>query len=211
MAGRSSITLRLNFPNFPIFNGLGLHTNLTSVGIRLNRDTRPNHFYPQSGSFFVATTDFFSQALGSKYSFQAERVEVDKFWSLSAKQVLAYEANFCGTSGSPPFYGNCIYGTNNDLRGYTAGRYFTRYAMATQLEYRLILPMRLGVVGFGGIGEVIPGGSQLLQRIQSSHFLPSAGGGLRFVLSKKYHVNLRVDVARGVDGHTFGLGVGEAF
>jgi hypothetical protein len=47
--------------------------------------------------------------------------------------------------------------------------------------------------------------------VQSSHFLPSGGGGLRFELSKKYHVNLRADIAQGRDGHTFGMGVGEAF
>jgi hypothetical protein len=46
---------------------------------------------------------------------------------------------------------------------------------------------------------------------ESGYFLPSGGGGLRFLLSKKYHVNLRADIAQGVDGHTFSVGVGEAF
>ena len=32
-----------------------------------------------------------------------------------------------------------------------------------------------------------------------------------FELSKKYHVNLRADIAQDKDGHTFGMGVGEAF
>jgi hypothetical protein len=31
-------------------------------------------------------------------------------------------AFLCTTGGRPPFYGNCIYGTNNPLRGYTAGQ-----------------------------------------------------------------------------------------
>jgi hypothetical protein len=75
----------------------------------------------------------------------------------------------------------------------------------------LVLPKRFGLVVFGGLGGVIPGGSQALQVVQTSHFLPSGGGGLRFELSKKYHVNLRADIAQGRDGHTFGMGVGEAF
>lgn len=83
--------------------------------------------------------------------------------------------------------------------------------LTTQLEYRLVLPKRFGLVVFGGVGGVIPGGSQLLQRVQSSHFLPGGGGGLRFELSKRYHLNLRADIAQGRDGHTFGMGVGEAF
>jgi hypothetical protein len=212
MSGNSFITVRPNnVTNFPIPPDIGLHTTLRSIGAKLTRDTRPNHFYPVSGTFFTFSADFFSQDLGSKYSFQSYRSQFDKYWSLSSKQVLAYDADFCGTSGKPPFYGNCIYGTNNELRGYTAGRYFTRYTVATQLEYRLVLPKRFGLVMFGGLGGVIPGGSQLSQQVQNSHFLPSGGSGLRFELSKKYHVNLRADIAQGRDGHTFGMGVGEAF
>ena len=210
--GHSVVTVRPNTDNdFPIPPEVGLHTNLTSLGARVLRDTRPNHFYPLGGTYFSFTSDFFSQGLGSKYTFQSYRSEFDKYWSLSDKQVLAYDAYFCGTGGSPPFYGNCIYGTSNELRGYIAGQYFTRYSLATQLEYRLVLPKRFGLVVFGGLGGVIPGGAQVAQMIQTSHFLPAGGGGLRFELSKKYHVNLRADIAQGVNGHTFGMGVGEAF
>jgi outer membrane protein assembly factor BamA len=212
VTGRSFITVAPNGASgVAIPPEIGIHSNLTSIGIRLNRDTRGNHFYPIDGTFFTFTSDFFSNALGSKYSFQSYKTEFDKYWSLNKKQVLAYDANFCATSGTPPFYGNCIYATNNELRGYVAGRYFTRYSMTTQLEYRLVLPKRFGIVVFGGVGGAIPGGSQILQRLESSHFLPSGGGGLRFELSKKYHVNLRADIAQGRDGHTFGMGVGEAF
>jgi hypothetical protein len=45
--------------------------------------------------------------------------------------------------------------------------------VSTQLEYRLELPKRLGVVGFGGIGEVVPSGDQLLK---NKNFLPGGGG-----------------------------------
>src|SRR5277367_259362 len=212
ITGRSDITLRpSSVTSVPIPPDLGINTNLTSLGARLTRDTRPNHFYPIGGTFFTLTSDFFSQALGSKYSFQSYRTAFDKYWGVSEKQVIAYDANFCGTSGQPPFYGNCIYGTNNELRGYTAGKYFTRYTLATQAEYRLVLPWRFGLVAFGGVGGTIPGGSQLSQKVQNGHFLPAGGGGLRFELSKKYHVNLRADIAQGTDGHTFGMGVGEAF
>src|SRR5208282_1825598 len=210
--GRSFLTVRPNSDRiFPIPPEVGLHTTLTAIGAQLFRDTSLNRFYPTGGTYFTFTADFFSQALGSKYSFQSYKATFSKYWSLSTKQVLAYDAFFCATGGSPPFYGNCIYATNNQLRGYTAGQYFTRYMPTTQLEYRLELPKRFGLVGFGGVGGAIPGGSQLLQRSQSSHFLPSGGGGLRFQLDKKNHVDLRADIARGRNGHTFGLGIGEAF
>lgn len=194
--------------NIAIPPDLGLHTNLRAIGVRLKRDTTSNRFYPTNGTFVDVTSDFFSQALGSKYSFQSYKATFNKYASLTRKQVLAYNAFACGTGGSPPFYGNCIYGTNNQLRGYVAGRYLDRYMVETQLEYRLTLPKRFGVVGFGGIGEVIPGGNQMFR---AKKFLPDVGAGLRFELSKVYHVNLRADLAQGRDGHTFSMGIGEAF
>jgi Omp85 superfamily domain len=209
IVGDSLITIRpSNTYNFPIPPDLGLSTNLVAIGARATWDTSANRFYPLKGSFFTFTSDFFSQDLGSKYSYQSYKAKYDKYWSLSKKQVLAYDGYFCATGGSPPFYGNCIYGASAELRGYTAGRYFERYMMATQAEYRLAWPWRFGVVAFGGIGGVVAGQSQYLQR---SHFLPGGGGGLRFDLSPKYHVNLRADLARGTDGHTFTLGILEAF
>ena len=207
--GDSVITLKPSaVTGVPHPADVGLHTTLTSIGGVVTRDTSRNRFYPTGGTFFNFAADFFSQALGSKYSFQSYKTTFNYYRSLSKKQVLAYNAFFCATGGEPPFYGNCIYGTNSELRGYTAGRYFTRYMLATQLEYRLELPKRFGLVAFGGLGGVIPGSDQLLM---TSKFLPGGGAGLRFQLSQKFHVNLRADIAQGTDGHTFSMGVGEAF
>ena len=192
----------------PIPPDLGIHTTLRALGIHVLRDTRPNHFYPTTGTKLEFTADFFSQALGSKYSFQRYKFTFDKFKSLGKVQVLAYDFYLCDTGGAPPFYGNCIYGTNNELRGYTAGRYLDRHMFATQLEYRLSLPKRLGLAGFAGVGEAVPGETQVLR---SNNLLPSIGGGPRFVMSPKYHVNLRADFARGKDSWTWSMGVGEAF
>jgi hypothetical protein len=208
--GSSTLTLRPSRGNVPPPPpDLGLNTALTAIGATLTRDTSLNRFYPTSGSYFKFTSDFYSQTLGSKYSFQSYVTTFTKYWGLSKNQVLAYDAYFCATGGAPPFYGNCIYGASNQVRGYAAGKYFDRYMVTTQLEYRLSLPMRIGVVAFGGAGEAIPGGDQLLFRNNS--FLPAGGGGLRFLLSKEYHVNLRADIARGRDGHTFSMGIGEVF
>ncbi len=209
LTGHSLITVRGEPDStVPTPQDLGLRTTLTSLGVAVNRDTRPNRFYPTTGMVFNFTSDFFAQRLGSKYSFQSYRLMFNKYGSLSKNQVLAYNAFFCATGGEPPFYGNCIYGTRNELRGYEAGRYLDRYMIATQLEYRLVLPKRLGVVGFGGIGGVATGARQFFR---NSAFLPAGGAGLRFMLSKAYHVNLRADIAAGKNEHTFSMGVNEAF
>ena len=206
--GSSLLTLKPNDGNIPpIPPDIGVHTNLRALGFEVVRDSRPNRFYPVKGSLIKFTGDFFGKDLGSKYSFQSYKFTFNKYASLGQKQVFAYNLFFCGTGGEPPFYGNCIYGTNNELRGYTAGRYLDKYMFATQLEYRLDLRWRLGVVAFGGFGAVAPG----TDKFRTNQFLPAGGTGIRFLLSKKYHVNLRTDFAWGKDNFTWSMGVGEAF
>ncbi|MGC2476909.1 MAG: BamA/TamA family outer membrane protein, partial [Candidatus Sulfotelmatobacter sp.] len=209
--GQSLVTLAPNqiksLPPLP--PGFGIHNEMRALGLRIIRDTRPNHFFPTAGEKLEFTADFFMQSLGSKYSFQAYRLFFNQYHSLSKNQVLAYDLFACATSGQPPFYGNCIYGSSNELRGYTAGKYFDRHMFAAQVEYRLTLPYGIGLAGFTGVGEVIPGSSQLL--FKNSHFLPDVGGGPRYELSKKYHVNLRTDFARGRGSWTWSMGIGEAF
>jgi hypothetical protein len=205
--GTSVVTIRQENDQVKPPPDIGLHDELVALGVIATRDTSKNRFYPTHGSFLQITGDFFSQGLGSKYTFQSYRFKFDKYFSLSPKQVLAYDAFVCLTGGSPPFYGNCIYGANNELRGYTAGQYLDRYMLATQLEYRQTLPKRFGYVLFGGLGGVIPGSDQP----RKSHFLPDIGAGLRYELSTKYHVNLRLDAARGNGSYTWAMGVGEAF
>ena len=208
LTGNSSITLRSENENdVTPPPDVGIHTGLTAVGLHANRDTRPNRFYPEKGTFFDFTSMFFSDALGSKYSFESYRFTFNYYHSIGTKQVLAYNLFNCATAGNAPFYGQCIFGTNNELRGYVAGQYIDTNMIATQLEYRRTLPWRFGMVAFVGVGEVAPG----LGEIQGDHLLPAGGGGLRFTISQKYKLNLRLDVAQGKDGHTFSMGIGEAF
>jgi Omp85 superfamily domain len=209
-AGNSFTTLgSINAKIPPLPPGFGIHNTMRALGVRLMRDTRPNQFYPTAGTKLEITSDFFMQSIGSKYSFQAYRFIFDKYLSLGKNQVLAYDLFGCATGGQPPFYGNCVYGTSNELRGYTAGKYFDRYMAATQVEYRLTLPKGFGLAAFGGLGGVVPGSGQVL--FKNSHFLPDIGGGPRYELSKKYHVNLRTDFAKGRDSWSWSMGVGEAF
>jgi len=208
LTGNSNIVQRSeNVNGVAVPPDVGIQTRLTAVGFHANRDTRPNRFYPEKGTLFDFTSMFFSDALGSKYSFESYRVAFNYYHSLGTKQVLAYNLFNCATAGNAPFYGQCIFGTNNELRGYVSGQYIDTNMIATQIEYRRTLPWRFGMVAFVGVGEVAPG----LGEMQADHLLPAGGGGLRFKVSQKYKLNFRFDFAQGKDGHTFSMGIGEAF
>lgn len=54
----------------------------------------------------------------------------------------------------------------------------------------------------------VPGSDQFFR---ANHLLSEDGTDIRYMLSKKYPVNLRTDFAWGKDNFTQGVGVGEAF
>jgi hypothetical protein len=81
------------------------------------------------------------------------------------------------------------------------GRYLDRYMIATQVECRVWLPKRIG----SAASRSRPGEKEIFR---INNFLPSIGGGPRFQLSAKYHVNLRADFAQGKESWTWSMEVG---
>jgi len=70
----------------------------------------------------------------------------------------------CVVGGNVPFSDLCMYGRNNDLRGYTTGQYRDKAMLAAQAEVRWSLAHRWGAVAFGGIGSIGPSFNELLQQ-----------------------------------------------
>jgi hypothetical protein len=186
---------------------IDFRSNSAALGFHLQRDRRDSTFYPTKGSLLDFTGDFFDQAWGSRREYQTYKMAYNGFSQIGTRQVFAYRATACSANGSVPFYDLCLFGANNDLRGYTTGQFQNRRMFATQAEYRIELRKRLGVVGFGGVGGVAPRWGDF----RSEQLLPAAGAGLRFTLDKKNHINYRIDVAFGREGRTISIGIGEAF
>lgn len=186
---------------------IDLKSTSAALGFRVQRDKRDSTFYPKKGTLLDVTGDFFDQVWGSRREYQTYKVQFNGYREVSPRSVLAYRAMMCTANGSVPFYDLCLFGTSNDLRGYTAGEFQNRRMFATQMEYRMELPRRLGLVAFGGIGGIAP----RWNAFRADQLLPAAGIGLRFKLDKKNHINYRIDFAVGREGHTLSIGVGEAF
>ena len=186
---------------------IDLKSNSAALGLHLQRDLRDNTFYPSKGSLFDFTADFFDQTWGSRREYQTYKIAFNSFHELRKRHVLAYRVMGCTANGSVPFYDLCLFGFNNDLRGYTTGQFQNRRMFATQGEYRLDWKKRLGFVGFGGVGGV----ARTWSDFRSDQLLPAGGVGMRFNLDKKNHINYRVDLAFGREGRTLAIGIGEAF
>src|SRR5215211_5222593 len=186
---------------------IDLKSNSAALGLHLQRDRRDSTFYPTKGNLFDFTADFFDQVWGSRREYQVYKAGYNGYREVGKRQVLAYRAMACAANGSVPFYDLCLFGLNNDVRGYTTGEFQNRRMFATQAEYRLDWKKRLGFVAFGGVGGV----ARKWGDLRMDGLLPGAGAGLRFTLDKKNHINYRIDYAFGRGGRTLSIGVGEAF
>jgi hypothetical protein len=184
-----------------------LKSTTSALGFHIQRDLRNDQFYPKTGTLVDVVGDFFQGTLGSDFSYQSYTFAVNKYFGISPRQVLAFRSFGCVTAGRVPFYDLCLLGMHNDVRGYKTGRYRDVLMLTGQLEYRLELPKRIGLVAFFGVGEVAP----KVGKFNADNLKPAGGAGVRYTLAKKSHVNLRVDYAIGLDGGGVYMGITEAF
>ena len=205
-----SLYARLDGPQTPggfEIPPVDLQSTTAAIGFHIQRDKRNSTFFPTKGSLVDVTGDFFDQSIGSKRQYQFYKAAYNAYRALGDKQVLAYRGMICSANQSVPFYDLCFFGTDSDLRGYTAGQFQNRRMFATQAELRRELKGRFGVVAFGGVGSI----ARRWNEFRFDQMLPAAGAGLRFTLDKKNHINYRIDWAIGRAGHTLSIGIGEAF
>ncbi|MDR2981904.1 MAG: BamA/TamA family outer membrane protein [Puniceicoccales bacterium] len=167
-------------------------------------DTRDNEFFPTKGEYSNLNFVYF---LGDSDYWSCE-VDFNKYVSIEKTNgVLAMRGYGRFTGGDVPFYGMSQFGQRSDLRGYISGQYRDKMMFDIQAEYRQPLGGRWTVVAFAGFGEVAPD----MDKFYFSNMLWSVGTGVRFRLSEKNPVNLRLDWAYGKEGSAWYLSMGEAF
>lgn len=184
-----------------------LKLDTASLGPALEYDSRDDAFYPTSGVSAKINLNFFNTGFGSDVNFRHLAAAWNRYWQYSENMVVAARVSGCAVGGNVPFTDLCMYGMNNDLRGYSTGQYRDHALLAAQAEMRWRLSQRWGMVAFGGAGAVGPSFAELL----SQKILPSIGAGVRWQASKEYKVNVSLDVAFTKNDHAFYVYVGEAF
>ena len=191
----------------PTLPALDADLRTAALGPRVEYDSRDNPFYPRSGMLMRGIASLYGEAVGGQRRYQVYEGSLNRYQALGSRHVLAWHVGVCGTDGSVPFYDLCLLGKSQDLRGYTAGQYRDGAMVAAQAEWRSELWWRFGATAFVGAGEVSPDFTSLTWK----DVVPGSGVGVRFILAKRNHVNLRVDYAWGENSSALYVGVAEAF
>jgi hypothetical protein len=162
---------------------------VSGLGLIFVRDGRDDIFFPTNGLFFQASATIFVKQLGSEYIFQKFNIDLRQYVSLFSNHVLAFQESINSTSGSVPFQWLPALGGPWVMRGYILGRFRDKNMFHIQMEYRLPLAWRLGVVGFLGYGGV----ADKMSRIKLSDLKLTGGCGIRYQLNRDATMNVRLD------------------
>jgi hypothetical protein len=185
-----------------------LDVTLVGLGLKGERDSRDSVFYPTAGSRLQLLINRNDTAFGSDFTYTKTTVTYSDYVRLSEPVVLAVQGAGCYATHEAPFFDLCIFGTQNVLRGYTAGRYIDRWTVAAQAEARWRFANRWITTAFLGVGDVKPeyGPSP------DTEVLPAGGVGLQWIAALENMITVRVDYAWGRDGsHALYVSIGQAF
>ncbi len=195
-------------PKFPDLNlpAFELESQVSGLGPAAEYDTRNVEYGPTKGIYAQAQWLWNGDLIGSDFDYSKFTGSLNGYHAMG-DGVLAWRGSLCAASDGAPFYDLCMFGQNNDLRGYETGQYRDGATWAAQAEYRHPLFWRFGAVAFAGVGGIAPG----ISHLGDSTVLPAAGIGLRFAASRKYKVNMSLDAAWGKDSSAIYFYIGEAF
>ena len=205
LGGDVDSRLRINLPEDPFFDPV-LKLDIGAFVIPIEFDSRDHEQFPRDGWFVTGRSVLYRESMGSDFETDIFSLAVNRYLPMGEQNVLALRAYARSTGNNAPFFLLSTFGGSTDLRGYPSGRYRDRMMYAVQGEYRWQYNDSWIFTGFAGVGEVAESIGDF-----GSNFLPAAGIGVRYVLSKKHKVGLSADIAVGIDGTEYYFGVGEAF
>ena len=186
----------------------GRNGGITSgLGIVVSYDSRNNIYYPESGGLYEIASIFFSKNLGSDYSYTKTSIDLRRFHNIADEQVLGFQFLYNFINGSAPFYDVPPLGGEVIMRGYFTGRYRDRHHIAAQLEYRIRVWWKFGLIGFVGLGDV----AQKFSLFTLKHLKFSYGAGIRFRFDDDELLDLRADVGFGKNTSGFYFSLNQAF
>lgn len=181
-------------------------TNISTISLVANYDTRNDQYYPTSGSNsklqWMNNPDFMNDFTANRL-----RTEYNAYYGMHAdRDVLAVRYNGQFGLGDVVFQQQETIG-GKDLRGYSSGKYRGDGMIDVQAEYRLNPFDKVGFVGFAGIATIY--GSTVEEYNWKAY--PGAGVGVRYRAFKTTKMNIGLDAAVGKEDWGIYFRVAEAF
>lgn len=172
-------------------------------------DTTNDSFYPNTGSRIKLFYLNYLGPWGSRYPFDEVKLDARVFRQITPGVILASQLYLRNANSNPPFYQLSLLGGNEQMRGYFKGRYRERKSPVMQTELRAAFAKDWGAVAFASLGNVYRDWDDFQPKTLKTGY----GAGLRYQITPKQKINLRVDVGFGEprDGPQFYIYIMEAY
>ncbi len=180
---------------------------ISGIGPSFLFDNRDNIFFPRKGYLIDINSNFHSQVLGAEFNYGKITIDIATYLEDKWKNVWAFNAYTGFNTGNAPFFDLLEHGGGKKGRGYFQGRYRDNTIGLVQAEYRFKVYKRFSATAFGTYGGV----SNNYNNYQFKDLRYTVGGGIRFLLNKQEHINIRLDAGFGKNTSGFYLTIGEAF
>ena len=183
----------------------GPHVFSSGVTAHFSYDTRDFLPNPYTGQAVLLNAAIYRRGMGSNTDFETLEWSYDRYQRMRERDVLAFDIYGRFSWGDVPWNMLSQLGDNKRMRGYFLGQYRDRNVIETQVEYRMHITGRHGMVFWAGAGAIAgkPGD------LASAHWLPNAGIGYRFEF--KPRVNVRLDAGFGRQTRGVYFQINEAF
>lgn len=169
-----------------------LEARAVGVELALTYDDRSNVLNSTSGWFIEYTLGTYDERIGSSHNFNLSKLNARTYLQLNKDReydILAFEFFSRFAWGDVPTLELSSLGGASILRGTVEGRYRDQNNLFFQSEYRWQTFDRIGVVFFGGAGQVFSNQRELgLDQLKYS-----LGAGLRLKVVKAENLNIRFD------------------
>ena len=199
--------------NNPFLNNnsvLGSEGGISSgLGLKLVWDSRDYVYLPTTGGYYIVSAVYYKKVLGSDFEFNDYLIDLRRYFKITQGHILTFQLYGNFARGFPPFYEMPRLGGDVTMRGYYEGRYRDRNFVATQAEYKtwLVEKWKLGVVLFGGVGDV----ADELDDLKVKDFKYSYGFGFRYIFDEKERLTVRADFGFGKNTSGVYFAMQEAF
>ena len=178
------------------------------LGVYVGYDTTDDDLFPREGIDARVSIDW-GEVIGGDREFTSGVRLLNAYVPLGERNTWASRLALCDTSDETPFFLQCSLGPTDAFRGFESFRFRGTSLASLQTEFRgRIGQGRFGYTVFAGVGDTAQGFGAL----GSEGWRGAAGVGGRFALTRKFPLDLSVDVALNSEGETISyLYVGQAF
>jgi len=158
----------------------------SGIGPVLSWDTRDGIFYPTRGSWHKFWSWHYREPLGSDFDYDLVALDLRYYHTIRDDHILALNALGIATDGDVPFDEL----PTPPIRGLYEDLFIDKHMVTLQMEYRFPIHDRWSGVAFAAAGNVFHDPDDL----DAQDMKYAAGGGIRYAISRKEKINLRIDL-----------------